>query len=139
MRDTIIKALMERFRAYDDLVKSSSDETIALKLDVPKNKSLMEHLWCVVGARESYAKALTEGSWSGFSCSLSNYSKKDFTEKLTSSAEEVISSITNIEDWTTERDELLLTLSEHEVMHEGQIIRHLHGLEIEIPATVKWA
>ena len=139
MRDAAIKALESRFRSYQDIIESISENDVGRKLDIPKNKSLAEHLWCVIGARESYAKALAKGSWGGFSCSLASFGKGDFSEKLETSAAEVLTSIRNVADWTLERDELLVALSEHEVMHEDQLIRHLYGLEIPIPDSVKWA
>jgi hypothetical protein len=42
-------------------------------------------------------------------------------------------------DWTGERDDLLAALYEHEVMHEGQIIRHLYALERRLPGLWRWA
>ena len=138
MREAVIQGLIERFNSYVDLV-SSSDIELSKKLDVPKHKSLGEHLWCIVGARESYAKALRAGKWDGFSCSMKEFSQSDFTEKLKASADEVRSAIEEIKDWSQERDALLLALSDHEVMHEGQIIRHLYGIEYEIPSSIKWA
>ncbi len=66
MRQTIIDKLGTRFNAYIDLIQQSDDEVLQQKLDIAKHKSLAEHLWCVVGARESYAKALAAGTWQGF-------------------------------------------------------------------------
>lgn len=87
MRDRIVSNLTTRFDAFDALVAQLDDEALHAKLDIEKHKSLAEHLWCVVGSRESYAKAITEGSWSGFACSVSSFSKADFTTKLIQSAE----------------------------------------------------
>jgi len=58
MRDLILENLKTRFAAYDDLALELDDAALDARIDVPKYKSLKEHLWCVVGARESYAKAL---------------------------------------------------------------------------------
>lgn len=139
MRDSVITALTSRFNSYVDLISSVDDEALGRKIDVPKHKSLAEHLWCVVGARESYARAIVEGSWKGFSCSMTNFSQQGFSERLRSSSESVVKALENIQDWTVERDRLLLALAEHEVMHEGQVIRHMYGLNMEIPGSVKWA
>jgi uncharacterized damage-inducible protein DinB len=70
---------------------------------------------------------------------MTGFSQSDFIEKLQASAESVKDSITQIDDWTQTREQLLLELPDHEVMHEGQIIRHLYGLGDDIPASVKWA
>lgn len=139
MREALIEALKARFSSYQDVLKAATGEDLGRKLDIPKHKSLAEHLWCVVGARESYAKAIRQGSWSGFGCSLSSFDLDDFTTKLHSSASDVVDAIDSVENWSSERESLLLALSEHEVMHEGQIIRHLYGVEQSIPESVKWA
>ncbi|MFT7214876.1 MAG: hypothetical protein ACI9XK_005147 [Granulosicoccus sp.] len=66
MKDAIIKSLEARFAAYNDIIVGRSDEQLQIKLDVLKNKSLAEHLWCVVGARESYSTAIAADEWKGF-------------------------------------------------------------------------
>jgi uncharacterized damage-inducible protein DinB len=139
MREVIIASLKQRLSAYDDIVSNSDDEQMVQKLDIPKHKSLGEHLWCVVGARESYAHAISEGDWSGFGCSLVSLTQVDVAKTLKASGENLIKAIEAVQDWTPEREGFLLNLAEHEVMHEGQIIRHLYGLEREIPNTMKWA
>lgn len=139
IKDALIRNLKDRFKAYDDIVEGIDDVKLNEKLDVPRHKSLADHLWCVVGARESYAKAIRAGEWNGFNCSLKDHSPADFTRKLRDSAAEVISAVESVTEWTDMREELLLALAEHEVMHEGQIIRHLYGLGREIPRSVKWA
>ncbi len=137
MRETVVQNLIKRFNSYTELI--GADVNLSQKLDAPKHKSLGEHLWCVVGARESYAKALRAGEWDGFNCSMTEFSQTDFIEKLQISAADVKDTIKQIDNWTQNRELLLLELSDHEVMHEGQIIRHLYGLGYEIPASVKWA
>ncbi len=139
MRDLILKNLKARFAAYDDLALELDDTTLDTKIDVPRNKSLKEHLWCVVGGRESYAKALQAGDWQGFACSMTAFSTDDFRAALRSSADGVLSAAASIQTWTTEHDRLLATLSEHEVMHEGQIIRHIYAMNRMLPKSWKWA
>lgn len=139
MREKIIENLRARFGAYADLIEQSNDEALGMKFDVPRHKSLLEHLWCVVGARESYAKALRAGQWQGFSCSMTNYSQNDFRTSLKASAKSVSDAIEAIEEWTHDHDEFLAALAEHEVMHEGGIIRHVYGTEGTLPSSWKWA
>jgi uncharacterized damage-inducible protein DinB len=139
MRDTLIKNLESRFAAYNDIVTGCNDDALQAKLDIPKHKSLAEHLWCVVGARESYAAAIESGEWKGFSCSLQQFTQADFSEKLKESATVVLSAIDSVDEWTEQRNEFLLTLNEHEVMHEGQLIKHMYGLGYDIPGSVKWS
>lgn len=139
MRTNIISKLEARFNAYADLIAQTDAQALEAKADVPQHKSLKEHLWCVVGARESYAKALGANGWQGFNCSMTAYEPKDFERALASSSAAVLTTLQAIEDWTPERDELLATLAEHEVMHEGQIIRHLYAVGSSAPASWVWA
>ena len=139
MRETTLSRLRARFAMYDDLIAAVDDDLLARKLDIAKHKSLAEHLWCVVGARESYAKALAAGEWVGFACSLQNFTQADFATALTTSADAVLAACDGVQDWTDQRADLLATLAEHEVMHEGQIIRHMYGLEQPMPEDSQWA
>lgn len=139
MKDAIMNNMASRFSAYSEIVAGLNDASLQSRLEIPKNKSLAEHLWCVIGARESYARAIEADEWSGFACSLENYSQADFTLKLAESASGVLSAVGGVEQWTPGRTELLLALYEHEVMHEGQLIRHMYGLGYDIPESVKWA
>ena len=139
MKQAIIAALSKRFNSYNDLARSIEAHQLGEKLDAPRHKSLLEHLWCVVGARESYARALMQGSWDGFACSMSEYTHDEVIAKLESSADAVMEVIDEVADWDEERERLLIELSEHEVMHEGGIIRHMYAFELEIPASVRWA
>lgn len=139
MRTTIIKKLEARFKAYADLIAQTDNTALEAKLEVEKHKSLKEHLWCVVGARESYAKALAANGWQGFSCAMTDFEPANFQQALASSAADVLTVVRSIEDWTQEREDLLATLAEHEVMHEGQIIRHLYGMGSTAPSSWTWA
>lgn len=139
MRKLVLESLAKRFQSYDDLTASLEDAQLGEKVDVPKHKSLLEHLWCIVGARESYARAIDKGEWSGFSCSMAEYTHDEIAAKLRSSAEAVLAAANDVANWTEEHERLLLELSDHEVMHEGGIIRHMYAFELDIPESVKWA
>ena len=86
----MVKNLEARFAAYADLVAELDDGALQEKLDIEKHKNIAEHLWCVIGARESYTKALLHGAWDGFSCSLNSFSKADFQSKLDESASALV-------------------------------------------------
>jgi len=139
MKKKILDNLYARFQAYMDRIKRVDAQMLTARIDAPRRKSLGEHLWCVVGARESYAKAIAAGQWVGFDCSMSTLSHQDFLDKLEESAQAVRNAIECVDDWTSEREDLLATLAEHEVMHEGQIIRHVYGTGGTLPASWKWA
>lgn len=139
MRATVIDTLKRRFNSYCDLINQVDGAAIEERIAAPKHKSLGEHLWCVVGARESYAKAIETGEWSGFGCSMTTFEHEDFVEKLASSSKAVLDALDGVDNWTPERDDLLLTLAEHETMHEGQVIRHAYGMGRTLPPSWKWA
>lgn len=139
MKEVLIKNIESRFHAYNEIITQCDDNMLQTKLDVAKNKSLAEHFWCVVGARESYTRAIEANEWQGFACSLQQFTRADFSVKLEESANSFLSVINNVDQWTEARDRLLLDLNEHEIMHEGQLIRHMYGLKIDIPQSVRWA
>ena len=89
--------LFSRLDAYSDLVNAVDEELLQMKIDVNKHKSLAEHFWCVVGARESYARAITSGEWQGFACSMRQFALSDFRHKLDSSGNEVRTAVKNVE------------------------------------------
>ncbi len=139
MRDAIIRNLDQRMRCYSELVADIDATDLGATLDVPKSKTIKEHLWCIVGARESYTKAIEAGEWRGFSCSMSSYERADFAAALAGSAQAVLDVVEHVTDWTPSRNDLLALLSEHEVMHEGQIIRHMYALRRTLPPSWRWA
>ena len=139
MRNAIIRNLQQRMYGYNELVTDIDRADLGVSLDVPKSKTIKDHLWCIVGARESYAKAIAAGEWCGFSCSMGSYERDDFAVALAGSAQTVLDVIARVTDWTASRDDLLALLSEHEVMHEGQIIRHMYGLGLTLPKSWIWA
>lgn len=139
MRAKIVENLKARFGAYADLIAAADDALIAAKVDVPKHKTLGDHLWCVVGSRESYGRALVADGWQGFACSMNAFSRDDFVAKLDASGRDLLAVIDGVTDWTPAREALLADFYEHEVMHEGQIIRHVYALERTLPASWRWA
>lgn len=139
MHKQVIEKLLQRFDAYADLARDLDEALLNRTVDVPRHKSLAEHLWCVVGARESYARAIDQGEWAGFSCSMQSFSVTDFQDKLRDSSLAVETAIRNVTEWTGARFELLATLAEHEVMHEGQIIRHMYAIDQALPGSWVWA
>lgn len=139
MRDTVLHAITTRFASLAECVASLNADLLNERLPVPKSKSLGEHLWCIVGARESYTRALAQGQWSGFACSLETLEQGAIMDALHQSAQAFSETIQAISEWHAEHDQLLLALLEHECMHEGQIIRHMYGMGHTLPASWKWA
>ena len=50
MREIVIENLASRFESYADVIEQVDDATITARIDVPRHKTLGEHVWCVVGA-----------------------------------------------------------------------------------------
>jgi hypothetical protein len=62
--------LIRAFQLTYDLLYHLDETSLNLDLpNLPSNR-IAGQLWCVVGARESYTKAIEMGEWKGFSCSL---------------------------------------------------------------------
>ena len=139
MREIIVENLRKRCSFYAELAEQVDDETINAELGVARHRSLGMHLWCVVGTRESYAKAITAGAMRGWASSVANFSRDEFIGKLAESSRTLLAAIEAVAEWTPERDKLLAEVAEHEVMHEGQIIRVVFGLEKPLPASCHWA
>lgn len=142
MHQHVADRLIERMRTYEDLLGALPEASLAASLPVPSNR-IGAQLWCVVGARESYARAIEAGEWTGFSCSLTaeGTQRTDAVlAALRSSAEAVRAALDGVE-WAERREALLLDLLEHEAQHQGQLIRYLYGLGHDFPESWKqrWA
>ena len=139
LKQQLLQRLADRFQAYADLGQMLDQSNLTEKVDVAAHKSLAEHLWCLVGARESYAAALNAGQWQGFACSMQSFDSEDFQNKLETSAAQLQAAVAAVDPWTAAHNELLLKVYEHEVMHEGQIIRHVYAMGGRLPASWVWA
>lgn len=138
MRETIVDNLAKRIGFYDDLIDQANNGTLAAELAVPRSRSLGAHLWCIVGTREIYAEAIVAGEMGGWTSSVESFEHDEFRDKLTRSGRDLLDAINAVSDWTVERDRLLAEVAEHEVMHEGQIIRLMLGLEKPLPTSCPW-
>jgi len=136
-----IRESFERsFGLYRDLVESLSEADLDSKLLGLRSNTLGQQLWCVVGARESYSRAIRAGAWAGFSCSLDydrTADKDAVREALQRSEEAVSEALATFNGEDDARVRLILDLLEHEAQHHGQLIRYLYGLNLEIPESWK--
>ena len=138
MRDLILGDIRESFAGYNDLVETLPDISLGSRLS-DRSNTIGAQLWCVVGGRESYARAINLGRWSGFSCSLAGDDvevRGKVAAALESSSREFEDGVRGVE-WNEQRDRLLLDLLEHETQHQGQLIRYVYGLGYSFPAS--WA
>jgi hypothetical protein len=142
MSTVTIARLRTRMRTYDDLLAVLPPEALATELPVPSNR-VGSQLWCVIGARESYARAIKEGRWAGFSCSLTGADTQSFSHVVATleSSASVVDQSLEVSEWTPEREEFLLDLLEHEAQHQGQLIRYVYGLGYTFPESwrARWA
>ena len=138
--DVIRERLRESVALYDDLVSELPEASLAATLPGLPSNAVGEQLWCVVGARESFTRAIHAGEWSGFACSLTaaETRKRDAVNAgLTRSAEGVLAVIADLDSDDDDRWRFVLRLLEHEAAHQGQLIRYLYGLRLPIPTLWK--
>ena len=138
MKDLLIQNLAKRFESYNDLIAHIDAETLEATLDIPRAKSVRDHLWCIVGTRQSYAEVIRTDSTLNWSCSVSQHTRADYMRELKSSGQAFLDAVSAVDEWTERRLEALATMTEHEAMHEGQIIRQVWGLAKTLPESCAW-
>ena len=136
MNSIISDRLASALELTEDLADGLDEDAFSRSLREPSN-TIWDQIWCVVGARESYARAIEAGAWVGFSCSLSGDdrgSRDKVIEALGSSHRAVVAAIDESND---DRAPLVLDLLLHETQHQGQLIRYVYGLGLEFPTSWK--
>ena len=137
MKTTVISRLELAFRLYDDLLAYLPEPALKEKLPGLPSNELGHQLWCVIGARHSYTKALKAGSWQGFECPLPGNqtgSSEAVLAALKATAQETL---VFLQSGAAFPEPTLLELLEHEIQHHGQIIRYLYGLKLGVPDSWK--
>ena len=141
MREAVAARLRLAMVLYEDLVAALPEEALGMRLPELPSNSIGSQLWCVVGARESYVKAIRAGRWQGFACRVTRDESKASRQMGAALEETAALAEACLEDgsveWTPESERLLVTLLEHEAQHHGQLIRYLYGNRLEIPASWK--
>src|SRR5262245_20235317 len=69
MREVVIANLRQGFERWRELAELLPENAFVTELPV-KSNTIGSQFWCIVGARESYSRALAHGAWAGYSCSL---------------------------------------------------------------------
>ena len=142
MRDKVVEHLNALFAMHQELAVSLPEEALGQKLPVPSN-TIGGQFWCLVGTRESFARAISENHWAGWNCSMSAadaQNKQKLVQELHHTAQQLKETLGDIE-WTDYRDGALLDLLEHETQHQGQLIRYVYGLKYKFPPSLaeRWA
>ena len=137
---TVRDSLARSIELYRELVELLPEEALGSKLpDLPSN-TIGQQLWCVVGARESYARGIEKGEWAGFDCSLGAEdvgSSSRIAEALRSSGEALLAAVGDLGSPSDVQKRLVVDVLEHEIQHHGQLIRFLYGLRLPIPSAWK--
>jgi hypothetical protein len=132
----LIKRLEKAFNLTSDLVNGVSDDALKSRLKTLRSNTIGQQIWCMIGARESYLKAIVNNGWAGFSCSLKDTtSKAEILQCLQSSARCL--TFLNLQELNEAQAELAITLLEHEILHHGQLIRYFYGNDLAFPKSWK--
>lgn len=124
--------LVRSFELTHDLVAHLDEASLILDLPSLPSNRIAGQLWCIVGARESYTKAIETGGWQGFSCSLATPRIKQSVLAVLHATHQQVSKI----DFAHLNDvqiELGFDLLEHEIQHHGQLIRFVYGNGLTFP------
>ena len=130
----------ERFEAsqarFDDLLSTIGDAALTQKLPGLRSNSIAAQFWCVVGARQSYRRAVEVGEWVGFDCSVTAEECRSAATLRAALRESAQAWFATEPLWQDEtRAPFVFDLLEHEATHQGQLIRYLYGCELEIPQS----
>lgn len=140
MTSALFDRLKISFDLMSEIIGHIPESYLSSKLsDLPSN-TIGQQLWCVVGARESYTRGIQKGQWDGFQCSLTKEDitkQKEISKALANSALAAQQVLSEDQSLSPAQEKLAFELLEHEVFHQGQLIRYLYGLKLGIPAGLK--
>jgi hypothetical protein len=140
LSDVVQDSFRRSIDLYDDLIAELPEPALTMKLPGVPSNAIGAQLWCVVGARESYSRAIEGGKWAGYSCSLTSNGtrqKAAVQEALSTSASTILSALRDLGSYDDTRNRFIVDLLEHEVAHQGQLIRYIYGLKLPMPARWK--
>ena len=132
---SMLKArLTQSFQLTYDLVAHLDEASLNLDLPGLPSNRISAQLWCLVGARESYLRAIAAGGWQGFACSLMAPQAKESVLSALESTQQRLSA-RDFSDLTEAQEELAFALLEHEIQHHGQLIRFVYGNGLTFPKS----
>lgn len=120
----------------DSLASGLSAEALQSRNGKARSNTIGGQFWCLVGARESYARAFEVGSWQGFACSLTEpHAPAAVTTALADSRTRIEAHLADAPPQLDEaREAILLDLLQHEAQHQGQLIRYFYANGLAFPA-----
>jgi len=134
MNQQLKAKLIRAFKLTHDLVVHLDEASLNLDLpNLPSNR-IASQLWCIVGARESYTRAIAMGGWKGFSCSLATPKIKTSALAALEATEGKLNEIDFTELIDVQID-LAFNLLEHEIQHHGQLIRFVYANGLTFPES----
>lgn len=135
MMNQQLKAKLGRsFKLTHDLVCHLDEPSLNLDLPSLPSNRIAGQLWCIVGARESYIKAIQTGYWTGFSCSLATPKIKQSVLAALEATDKQLNEI-NFLELTDVQIDLAFHLLEHEIQHHGQLIRFVYANGLTFPES----
>lgn len=119
----------------NSLAAQLTSEQLKSHNGVAPSNSIGAQFWCVVGARESYARAFEAGAWQGFSCSLSEPEVPASVQAALAASQAGLQAAlaAATQPWDEARQRILFDLLEHEAQHQGQLIRYFYANAIPFP------
>lgn len=133
--EKIINRVLNAMELSFDFYTHISEDALTLKIPNAPSNTIGEQAWCIIGARESYLKALKRGCWDGFSCSLNDCTdKKLVVTKLEETAAN-LRVLCEETDFSNLGTDLIIDLLEHEVQHHGQLIRYSYANRLGFPKS----
>lgn len=133
----ILKARLERSLALTNaLAEGLTAEALKSHNGEAPSNSIGAQFWCLVGARESYARAFEAGAWKGFSCSLADpEAPAAVLGALAASRDLVLGKVAAAGEGplSEARQNTLVDLIEHEAQHHGQLIRYFYANALPFP------
>lgn len=132
MMEKLKENLTRAFSLTHDLMKHLEEKSLTLDLPNLPSNQIAGQLWCVVGARESYLKAIEAGEWKGFSCSLKTPDVKQSVLDALETSYQRLNEM-DFENFSDLQLKLAFDLLEHEIQHHGQLIRYVYGNHLTFP------
>ncbi len=135
MDDVLLLRIKRAMNLTLDFYNFIPEESLSLNIQGKPSNTIGEQAWCIIGARESYLKALKMGQWDGFSCSLIDCKDKSLVlSKLEVSSRNIVEFLQGANIGSLNQ-ELLFDLLEHEIQHHGQLIRYSYANKLGFPKS----
>jgi hypothetical protein len=132
--DLLQERLAKTLALTDALAEGLTVEALKSRNGKARSNTIGGQFWCLVGARESYARAFEAGTWQGFACSLSDTEAPEKVQAaLAASSVLVLEQVAAAGLIDAPRQNLLIDLIEHEAQHHGQLIRYFYANDLAFP------